>query len=76
MVIKELIKQTRKNLGETQNTFAKRFNTTPNTVSRWESGKYEVPNKVIEIVLSDQEIQVICSKCMGTGMVNRVNPTL
>lgn len=73
MTIKELIKQTRQEQGLTQLQFAKLFNTTANTVSRWESGKYEVPNRVLEKILNENAIEVICSKCMGTGMVKKYN---
>jgi transcriptional regulator with XRE-family HTH domain len=53
MNILQLIKDTRERiLGETQAEFAKRFNTHPNTVSRWESGKYKASYKVIEFVFN------------------------
>jgi len=73
MTIKELIKQIRKEQGDTQLQFAKKFNTSANTVSRWESGKYEVPNRVLEVILNQNAIEVICSKCMGTGKVKKYN---
>jgi len=73
MTIRELIKQTRKEQGLSQLQFAKYFKTTANTVSRWESGKYEVPNRVLEVILSENAIEVICSKCMGTGMFKKYN---
>lgn len=46
-----LIKSVRKALGETQAEFARRFASHANTVSRWESGKYQAPYEVISFVL-------------------------
>lgn len=73
MKIKNLIKTTRIELNESQEVFAKRFNTTGNTVSRWEAGKYEIPNKVIEKILERNMIEVICPKCLGEGMIKKLN---
>jgi len=50
MDIPKQIKITRKILKETQEEFAKRFNTHANTVSRWETGVYKAPYDVIEFV--------------------------
>ena len=69
MKLANLIKTTRERYGETQVEFAKRFNTTANTISRWETGMYEVPNKVIELILSDSEKEVVCPRCQGRGKI-------
>lgn len=50
----QLIKATRKSLGETQEQFAKRFDTHANTISRYETGEYDAPYKVLEFVLLRQ----------------------
>jgi transcriptional regulator with XRE-family HTH domain len=73
MKIKNLVKNYRKHLGYTQSQFAEKFDTTANTVSRWENGMYEVPNLVLEKVLSEfGVIEVICPLCMGSGMYKKI----
>jgi transcriptional regulator with XRE-family HTH domain len=42
----ELIKQKRKQLGESQTEFGKRFNVSHAAVSQWESGTNDVPGEV------------------------------
>ncbi len=74
MKIRKLVTDLRKELGESQVTFAKRFSTTANTVSRWESGKYQVPNHVVERMLDRKSVEVICSRCMGMGVIEKTNP--
>ncbi len=69
MKIKNLIKTTRERHGETQTEFAKRFSTTANTISRWETGAYDVPNWVIELLLSNSEKRITCPKCQGVGEI-------
>ncbi len=67
MMIKEIVKQFRKELGETQTQFGDRFGVTANTVSRWESGIYQVPNAVIEKIAQPLFTYEICDKCHGQG---------
>ena len=55
MNIPKMIKDTRRKLGESQAEFAKRFNTHPNTVSRWESGKYKASYEVLEFIYSTNQ---------------------
>lgn len=73
MKLKDLIKQTRRNFGESQEQFAIRFKTTANTISRWETGIYEVPNVVVEALLEDKYIKVICPYCMGNGTIKKLD---
>lgn len=53
MDIPELIKLKRKQLGESQDKFGKRFNVTGTAVQLWEYGKREAGYAVIEFVLDD-----------------------
>ncbi len=69
--IKEIVKITRQDLGETQHEFGKRFSVTDVAVSAWERGIRNVPNKVIEFCLNSKfkEIKKECPKCKGTGQI-------
>lgn len=68
----ELIKNTREALGETQGELARRFNTQANTVSRWESGQYQAPYKVISFVVEfAAKDSWICPKCEGQGRISK-----
>ena len=62
----EMIRATRESLGETQAEFAKRFNSHGHTVSRWETGQYEAPNKVVQFILAAREPSS-CPLCKGRG---------
>lgn len=64
-----MIRKLRISLNETQEQFAERFNTHANTVSRWESGKYQAPYTVIDFVLRHQGVLVTCPVCQGTGKI-------
>jgi transcriptional regulator with XRE-family HTH domain len=46
--IPQQIKEKRKQLGETQAVFGKRFGKSHAAVSEWESGKAEAPSEVLE----------------------------
>jgi len=61
-------------LGETQTQFAARFSTTPNTVSRWETGEYSVPAEVAWWLTHNSEIPRICPRCGGGGIVQNELP--
>lgn len=61
----DLVRNRRKLLQENQVEFGKRFGVPANTVSRWESGLYGVPQAVIEELLG-YELE-ICSYCFGVG---------
>lgn len=66
----KLVKAARLRLGLTQAEFAKHFNTTPNTVSRWETGAYAVPLEVVDWLLASVgKTPELCPKCAGTGLV-------
>lgn len=65
----DLIKAVRLRLGETQDEFAKRFDTQGNTVSRWESGQYQAPYSVLWFVLRRRYKEVICPVCKGRGKI-------
>lgn len=67
----ELIKATREALRESQAEFAKRFESHANTVSRWESGKYQAPYDVISFVVGYARDLVwnICPHCHGLGRI-------
>ncbi len=69
MKIANLIKITREQYGETQTEFAKRFGTHANTISRWETGRYQVPNQVLELILDSTEREIVCPRCQGRGKV-------
>lgn len=69
MKIRDLIKYTRNQYKESQVEFAKRFKTTANTISRWETGQYDVPNWVIELLVNSKEKEVMCPKCYGRGKI-------
>ncbi|MFI2837579.1 helix-turn-helix domain-containing protein [Mycolicibacterium sp. PDY-3] len=66
-----LIKQTRERLGETQEQFAKRFAVTTNTVSRWETGTYQVSLDAVDWLLQYAESREVkcCPRCGGKGIV-------
>lgn len=67
----DLIKTTRKALGENQAEFAKRFNTQANTVSRWESGQYQAPYEALSFVVgyARNVVWSVCPRCKGTGRI-------
>lgn len=69
----KLIKQTRVALGESQAEFAKRFKTHANTVSRWESGKYQASYECLSFVVGYARDLVwsICPRCNGTGRIRK-----
>jgi DNA-binding transcriptional regulator YiaG len=66
-----LIKAVRLDLQETQAKFAKRFRSHSNTVSRWESGEYQAPYKVLSFVMKRHlEIESLtCPVCKGRGVI-------
>ena len=47
-----MVKKVRTSLNETQEEFGRRFGTKANTVTRWESGQYQVTPQVIAFCLS------------------------
>ena len=65
----KLIKSTRTALGETQEEFARRFNTQANTVSRWESGQYQAPYEALSFVVEYAKdlTWMVCPECNGSG---------
>ena len=67
----EMIKQARTRLGETQEKFAKRFAVATNTVSRWETGTYDVSIEAIEWLMeySLMKEMRVCPRCGGCGVV-------
>lgn len=65
-----LIRAARERLHETQAKFAKRFKTHANTVSRWESGEYEAPYRVLRFVLKETSVK-LCQTCQGRGVIER-----
>lgn len=67
-----MIKNARTRLGETQEKFAKRFAVAPNTVSRWETGTYDVSIDVIEWLLEYTLMKdvKVCPRCGGCGVVS------
>lgn len=67
MQIKNIVRKKRKQYGESQTEFGKRFNVSHATVSHWETGKYDVPNRVLEELLGIMETK--CSYCNGTGIL-------
>jgi len=74
MDIPKQIKITRKIFKETQEEFAKRFNTHANTVSRWETGIYQAPYEVIYFVFGKHAEQYeweACEYCGGKGYVSK-----
>jgi transcriptional regulator with XRE-family HTH domain len=48
MTIKQLVKTTRKHLGETQKQFSTRFGVSPAAISGWERGYRVAPDKIVE----------------------------
>jgi transcriptional regulator with XRE-family HTH domain len=68
----KLIKDARLNLGETQERFAKRFAVTTNTVSRWETGTYQISLDAVEWLLEYSTSSAIrsCPRCGGKGIIN------
>lgn len=48
MKLSEAFKQFRKRSGLSQTELGKKFGVTHGTVSYWENGKFDIPNKVIE----------------------------
>lgn len=74
----EMIKTARLRLGESQEKFAKRFAVATNTVSRWETGSYDVSLEAVEWLLeysTKQQIR-ICPRCGGKGIVNEPEETI
>lgn len=69
MDIRALLRTYRKRLGESQEEFGKRFDAAANTVSRWETGEYEPPLKVIEFVLNAEVSAIQCPFCKGAGSI-------
>jgi len=65
--IPQQIKEKRKDLGETQAQFGKRFGKSHAAVSEWESGKAEAPYVVIEFCLVRS---VKCPVCKGEGLLS------
>ncbi len=72
--IKTLIKSTRLGLNETQTQFGERFSVTGVAISLWESGKRNVPNRVIESCINDELTShyLVCPKCLGVGTIKKV----
>lgn len=68
----KLVKDARLNLGETQERFAKRFAVATNTVSRWETGAYEISLDAVEWLLNYSMSNAIrsCPRCGGKGIIN------
>jgi transcriptional regulator with XRE-family HTH domain len=68
----KLIKDARQALGETQEQFAKRFAVATNTVSRWETGAYEVSLDAVEWLMNYSMSNTIrsCPRCGGKGIIN------
>lgn len=64
-----LIRLYRQGFGENQKSFGMRFGATANTVSRWESGEYEAPYKVLSVVLQSIKKPIKCSVCNGSGFI-------
>lgn len=65
-----LIKAARLRLGETQAQFAKRFGVATNTVSRWETGAYDISLEAIDWLLESMSMKpALCPRCAGTGLV-------
>lgn len=52
------LKNARKALGESQGTFSKRFSVSTNTVSRWETGAYNLSPEVIWWLFHEGSTQV------------------
>lgn len=67
--IPQQIKGKRKQLGETQAVFGKRFGKSHAAVSEWESGKAEAPYEVLEFCLPKA---VQCPVCKGGGKVGLI----
>jgi transcriptional regulator with XRE-family HTH domain len=65
--ISQQIKEKRKQLGETQAVFGKRFGKSHAAVSEWESGKAEAPYEVLEFCLVRS---VKCPICKGEGLLS------
>lgn len=64
----QIVADSRMLLSKTQARFAKRFRVHPNTVSRWETGTYDVPSKVI-LALLEQFETLKCPRCNGRGVI-------
>ena len=66
-----MIKAARQNLCETQEEFAKRFDVSTNTISRWETGEYKVSLAAAEWLFRHAiELDIrICPRCGGRGLV-------
>ena len=67
--IPQQIKGKRKDLGETQAQFGKRFGKSHAAVSEWEAGKAEAPYVVIEFCLP-RSVTVKCPICKGEGLLS------
>jgi transcriptional regulator with XRE-family HTH domain len=65
--IPQQIKEKRKQLGETQASFGKRFGKSHAAVSEWESGKAEAPYAVIEFCLVRSVKYPVCE---GEGLLS------
>ena len=65
----QLVLDSRRALGETQEIFAKRFKVHANTVSRWETGTYDVPSFIILRLLMDESKPLKCPRCKGKGTI-------
>ena len=65
-----LLRQVRKRLGESQVQFASRFGVATNTVSRWETGAYDIPAEVVWwLCQQEQIVPTVCQNCRGTGVI-------
>lgn len=74
MKINKYIKAKRKQLGETQAQFGKRFGVSHAAVSDWEAGKSEAPYKVLEYFLSKEVHHITCPACHGSGTLQITKP--
>ena len=52
----ERLRMARKQMGETQRSFAKRFGVKGNTISRWENGNRQMPYDLIWLVLMELDM--------------------
>lgn len=69
----KMIRDARTRLGESQEVFARRFGVATNTVSRWETGTYDVSLAAVEWLLTYSEMKEIktCPLCGGCGLVQQ-----
>lgn len=73
---KDLIKYYRTEVSkQTQAEFGKQFDVTHAAVSGWESGKSNIPNEVVEVVLDKvgmpEIFWITCPRCAGVGKVSK-----